>query len=334
MIRARALHPLLRYLERSGIAPARPSGPQWSGLADGNALVPLSFGGDLWEAATQLVGRDLAFHVATAFPMPEASDLAAIASRSRTLAAAFDAIVGNAGRFNSGQRFWLVHRDDEAEVHWRYAAALARGRQPVNDYVAMLMVQLVRLGAGPGWRPLELATESRRRRHAGFLESMCVRGVRFGQASMALVLPRRLLALRLPPALPEGPSATDDSLPDLEFAGSVRQMVESRLRIGAPDLTAAARTAGVSVRSFQRRLDQAGLQFAELLQQARFEAACRMLRDPTAKVIEVSAALGYRDSANFTRAFRRWAGVPPQAFRRAVRSPALPGERADPVAVR
>ncbi|HET6303220.1 MAG TPA: helix-turn-helix domain-containing protein [Myxococcota bacterium] len=41
-----------------------------------------------------------------------------------------------------------------------------------------------------------------------------------------------------------------------------------------------------------------------------------MLRDPGVKIIEISAQLGYRDSANFTRAFRRWTGVAPQVFRR------------------
>jgi AraC-like DNA-binding protein len=53
----------------------------------------------------------------------------------------------------------------------------------------------------------------------------------------------------------------------------------------------------------------------------RFEAAVRMLDEPSMKIVEIAADLGYTDSANFTRAFRRWAGVPPQAFRRAAEHP-------------
>jgi AraC-like DNA-binding protein len=30
-----------------------------------------------------------------------------------------------------------------------------------------------------------------------------------------------------------------------------------------------------------------------------------------------ASVLGYSDSSNFTRAFRRWAGISPQGFRRA-----------------
>jgi AraC-like DNA-binding protein len=45
-----------------------------------------------------------------------------------------------------------------------------------------------------------------------------------------------------------------------------------------------------------------------------------MLADPRVKVIDVSNELGYSDSANFTRAFRRWSGVAPQLFRRGGRT--------------
>jgi AraC-like DNA-binding protein len=54
-----------------------------------------------------------------------------------------------------------------------------------------------------------------------------------------------------------------------------------------------------------------------VVDEARFQAASRLLRDPAVRIIDVSVELGYTDSANFTRAFRRWAGLPPLAFRRA-----------------
>jgi AraC-like DNA-binding protein len=60
-----------------------------------------------------------------------------------------------------------------------------------------------------------------------------------------------------------------------------------------------------------------GLRFARLVDEARFQAASRLLREPAIRIIDVSVALDYTDAANFTRTFRHWVGVSPLAFRRA-----------------
>jgi len=326
LIRARALGPLLRHLERLGAPLAEALGPARVLLGDDHGLLPLSVGGELWEKAARLAGRsDLGLCIGAESPLSEASDLGQVVSRSATVGAAFEAAVRDAARFNSGQRFWQVHHGEETALHWRYAPALTRGRRQVNEYVLMLIVAFLRLAAGACWRPLELHCEGAPPPHAEQLAALAQRRVRYTRASMAVVLPRALLALPLPAG--RGPSpAAEDPLPDPEFAGSVRQAVGSLLRMGAPLLPAAADAAGMSVRSFQRRLESVGIRFGELVQECRYEAACRMLREPGTKIIRVSAELGYTDSANFTRAFRRWAGVPPQEFRRrAERSASLAG---------
>jgi AraC-like DNA-binding protein len=79
-----------------------------------------------------------------------------------------------------------------------------------------------------------------------------------------------------------------------------------------------AATAGMSERSFQRHLAEAGLRFSRLVEEARFDVARSLLANRTLRVIDVSTELGYRDSANFTRAFRRWSGISPQLFRRVI----------------
>ncbi len=48
----------------------------------------------------------------------------------------------------------------------------------------------------------------------------------------------------------------------------------------------------------------------------RFEAARKMLSDPDRKIRDVALLLGYSDAAHFTRAFQRWTGLTPSAFRR------------------
>ena len=114
-----------------------------------------------------------------------------------------------------------------------------------------------------------------------------------------------------------GPTLESPPLPELDFVGSIRQTIYFLLELGELNLPSLAEVAGTSSRSLKRRLAASGLGFGRLVDEARFQAASRLLRDPTVRIIDVSAELGYTDSANFTRAFRRWAGVSPLAFRRA-----------------
>lgn len=75
-----------------------------------------------------------------------------------------------------------------------------------------------------------------------------------------------------------------------------------------------ARLSGVSVRSYHRHLQREGASFRALQNQARMHAACRALAlgHP---VGSVAGELGYTDTANFSRAFRRAFGYPPSQRR-------------------
>ena len=81
-------------------------------------------------------------------------------------------------------------------------------------------------------------------------------------------------------------------------------------------LELAAEIAETSPRTLRRRLREEGTSFHGILDRIRFEAAEERLREPTLSLAEVSADLGYADQASFTRAFRRWTGEPPAAYRR------------------
>jgi AraC-like DNA-binding protein len=69
-------------------------------------------------------------------------------------------------------------------------------------------------------------------------------------------------------------------------------------------------------RTLQRRLLDEGQRFAELLARVRYRLAVRLLSAPAADIEAVSEQLGFSDRRSFTRAFTRWSGVTPSAFRR------------------
>lgn len=96
----------------------------------------------------------------------------------------------------------------------------------------------------------------------------------------------------------------------------LRQRLRSLLEDGYPPIDLAAETVNMSRRSLQRQLAEEHLTYSLLVDQVRFEVAVGLLQDPTLKLIEISLELGYEDPANFSRAFKRWAGISPSTFRR------------------
>jgi AraC-like DNA-binding protein len=69
------------------------------------------------------------------------------------------------------------------------------------------------------------------------------------------------------------------------------------------------------VRSLQRRLAEAKISFQQLVDDTRREAADTYLNNQTLSIGEVAYLLGYSEPAAFHRAFKRWQGITPQAFR-------------------
>jgi len=101
-----------------------------------------------------------------------------------------------------------------------------------------------------------------------------------------------------------------------EFIASIRKAIET-LSCGEdyPTIRMTAEFVGMSVRTLQRRLAQAGASHHMLVAQARFATAAAVLERTDAKILELALDLGYSDHANFTRAFRRWAGCAPREYR-------------------
>jgi AraC-like DNA-binding protein len=272
----------------------------------------------LFEDTARAIGlADLGLRLGRAVEIDGFGRWGPILARSPTLGAFLHSALASYRAFNTGYRLWTVTRGDEAWLHLSYCRSLQRGRALASEFSLLIWLGAFRRMLGPAWRPAEIHLEQEPPRHAGQLEALATRGVRFRQPTLAIALPRRDLARGHGVVSHSSGSASEGPAPAADLAGSLRQTVATLLRLGRLELSAAAEAAGMSERSFQRRLGSAGLTFSEVVEAARFERARELLADPAVRVIDVSAELGYSDSANFTRAFRRWSGVPPQLFRRA-----------------
>lgn len=77
----------------------------------------------------------------------------------------------------------------------------------------------------------------------------------------------------------------------------------------------------LSPRSLRRALQSEGQTFQALLDAVRMEAAQRLLEDTDLSVQQISERIGYSDSSNFVRAFRRLLGQTPHQWRFGMGSP-------------
>jgi AraC family transcriptional regulator, regulatory protein of adaptative response / methylphosphotriester-DNA alkyltransferase methyltransferase len=77
-----------------------------------------------------------------------------------------------------------------------------------------------------------------------------------------------------------------------------------------------ARRVATSRRQLQRAFAEAGeTSFRTYLQRVRMERAAVLLRTSSVPVNQVASAVGYRQPAQFAKAFRRHHGSPPSTFR-------------------
>jgi transcriptional regulator GlxA family with amidase domain len=81
-------------------------------------------------------------------------------------------------------------------------------------------------------------------------------------------------------------------------------------------LSLVAHEIATSRRQLQRSFSEAGnTSFRRELQRVRMSRAAELLSEGSLSVQEVAAAVGYRQAAQFAKAFRRSHGAPPSSFR-------------------
>lgn len=101
--------------------------------------------------------------------------------------------------------------------------------------------------------------------------------------------------------------------------GQLSTVVASRVRALLPNdatIEVVSSALHMSPRTLQRRLDEEGVRFSELVDAAREEEARLAIKDASVSLAEIAHRLGFSDLATFSRAFKRWTGKPPGAWRR------------------
>jgi AraC-like DNA-binding protein len=96
----------------------------------------------------------------------------------------------------------------------------------------------------------------------------------------------------------------------------VRQIALRELVHGKATVARAAGALHMSTRTLASRLEREGTTYSALIDETKRELALKYLVDPELSLAEISCRLGFSHIEGFYRAFKRWTGEPPVAYRR------------------
>ena len=156
-----------------------------------------------------------------------------------------------------------------------------------------------------------------RERYQEFFD--CV--VNFDARQTMLVFDRQLINLELTSADPEMATAYEqlteqyvDQLQQMDFPSRVQNELIRLLPVGISSKEHIAKALCVSTRTLYNRLDQAGTTYREILDETRKILATDYLSEGLS-VYEIAYLTGFSDTANFSRAFKKWTGHAPSIYR-------------------
>ena len=95
----------------------------------------------------------------------------------------------------------------------------------------------------------------------------------------------------------------------------VKQRLIDRLPTGEVCQKDIAAAMFMSERNLQRKLSDRKTSYKKILDEIRSELARGYINDARLSINEITYLLGFSEPANFTRAFKRWHGVAPSAYR-------------------
>ncbi len=157
---------------------------------------------------------------------------------------------------------------------------------------------------------------------SGPYEALFRSPVRFGRAHSLLVFLKADLQRKLAGACPELAQVNDNiatkylaRLDKSDIISIAKQKIVELLANGECTREMIAAAMCMSPTALQFKLAKRETSFHELLDSTRKELACSYLRQSALTVTEITYLLGFNDTSNFARAFRRWTGLSPTDFR-------------------
>jgi AraC-like DNA-binding protein len=327
LIRIEAYRPFLRFLRAAGVNVQRHlerAGVPLRAFDRPEALVPLHQARAFLRDVARSQGMEtMGFDIGRAAALEDLGAFGTTVRRAPTVRMLLESLLLAVPSYNSGARWWLEPRGETVRLCHTFVGPREDAFAQAEQFTVALVLATLRLAGGPGWAPsaVQLAVGANGARVSDH-PAMAGAPLRLDATISAVAFDRTLLARPLPRRDDARGPVFRAERPATIFADLVGQAVETLSADGAPPgIAAVARALGLSVRTLQRWLAAEGGRYEDLVERSRLGSARALLEQTDARVLDIALSLGYSDHAHFTRAFRRWTGVSPVAYRRARTNP-------------
>ncbi len=324
----RLLNALVAAVVARGVDPARllaAAQVEREQLGDPDAELPTLLQQRLWLEAPRLTNDDaFGLHLGETLQPHDAGGLGFAVRSSATLGEAYARIA---------RYLRVVHPEAGLEVVEAGLRALVRHVPPASsnpprhavEFTLCVLHQVGRTEVGPRFRVREVRFRHPAPERIDEHTRIFACPIRFQQPHDELELEREQLALPFMRAEPALCEVLDRHLRELvermpstkSFLDRVRAALVDELRDGEPTIERLAARLHMSERSVQRHLQREGSSLQALLAEVRSALAIRYLTERRESIAEVAFLLGFSEVSTFHRAFKRWTGVTPAAYRRA-----------------
>ncbi len=210
------------------------------------------------------------------------------------------------------------------------------GTEIIYDGALLILCNILKELAGPGWEPVEVCLTRLTPAAIGPYRQSFRTRLRFGAEQNAVVFDAGWLNHPLGGSDRSAQECLMREIDRLEAAGAGSLAAQLRRILyrlfisgsaqGEASLEYVSSLFAIHRRTLNRRLQAEGITFKALIESARYDIARQLLRDTQLTTSDIAINLGYADVTAFCRAFRRWSGNSPGAWRTDLKPSAKPIE--------
>lgn len=276
----------------------------------------------VWSALPQL-NDDPAFGLRLGGEVsPEHYDIASVAAlHSATLGEALQKIA-RYKRLVCPEELMLVEDGDSIRLHTRWTMSEGHAPALLVDAMFAAITTLCRRGTGLPIQPRAIEL-TRRPDDAAPMARYFNCPVAFNAPLDVLVFDRALMRQpfitynqdMLAVLLPGLEAELAKALAEHDLPAQVRAILGRSMRGQRPSVNSVAAELYLSPRTLQRRLQQHGYSYQQLLDETRHHTACRLLADTDLEPGEIAFVLGFEELNSFSRAFMQWEALTPNRWR-------------------